>query len=102
MNINKFIGNLDTNSRTRNEQLDAKSNTVSSKSKGTEQSNFGDQVNLSSSVKNIQQVEAEIRAMPEIDDSTVERIRNAINSGEYKIDYEKLAGKMLNFEDTLK
>lgn len=100
MNINKFIGSLDTNSRTRNEQLDAKSNTVSSK--GTEQSNFGDQVNLSSSVKNIQQVEAEIRAMPEIDDSTVERIRNAINSGEYKIDYEKLAGKMLSFEDTLK
>jgi len=39
--------------------------------------------------------------MPDVDDATVERIRGAIEKGEYKIDYEKLAGKMLDFEDRL-
>lgn len=100
MNINKFIGGLDPNTRTRAEASESKFKTNAESS--TEQNTSSDQVNLSSSVKNIQQVEAEIRSMPEVDDATVERIRNAIANGEYKIDYEKLAGKMLGFEDTLK
>ena len=49
----------------------------------------------------MQQIEAEIRDLPEVDDAVVERIRGAIERGEYKIDYEKLAGKMLDFEDRL-
>ena len=39
--------------------------------------------------------------MPDIDDATVERIRSSIEKGEYKIDYQKLAGKMLDFEENL-
>lgn len=100
MNISKFISNLTTNSRARNEAVESKP--AVKEQQGAEKNSQGEQVNLSNSVKNIQQVEAEIRAMPEVNDATVERIRNAIASGEYKIDYEKLAGKMLNFEDTLK
>ena len=56
---------------------------------------------LSASSKSIQQIEAEIRDMPDVDDATVERIRSAIQNGDYKIDYEKLAGKMLDFEERL-
>jgi len=37
--------------------------------------------------------------MKDVDDATVERIRSAIDNGEYKIDYDRLAGKMLDFED---
>lgn len=99
MNINKMIGGLDPNTRARSSSVDAQS---SLKTNTAASENHSDQVNLSHSGRNIQQIEAEIKAMPEVDDSTVERIRNAIANGDYKIDYEKLAGKMLNFEDILK
>ncbi|MEL7400888.1 MAG: flagellar biosynthesis anti-sigma factor FlgM [Pseudomonadota bacterium] len=46
-------------------------------------------------------MEAEVRNLPDVDDSTVERIRSQIESGEYKIDYQRLAGKMLDFEERL-
>jgi len=39
--------------------------------------------------------------MPAVDDATVDRIRSAIENGSYKIDYNRLAGKMLDFEDGL-
>jgi negative regulator of flagellin synthesis FlgM len=39
--------------------------------------------------------------MPDVDDKTIDRIRSAIDSGEYKIDYQQLAGKMLDFEGKL-
>ena len=39
--------------------------------------------------------------MPEVDDAAVERICSAIERGEYKIDYEKVGRKMLNFEGDL-
>ncbi len=99
MNINKFTSGLDNSSRTRNEP-----NAVEPKpSKQAENStaSVADQVKLSTGIKSIQQVEAEIRNMPEVDDAVVDRIRASIENGEYKIDYEKLAGKMLSFEENL-
>jgi len=98
MNINKLTGGVDNNTRTRNEPV---SKDPAPTAKAQESAGFTDQVKLSASSKSIQQVEAEIREMPDVDDATVERIRIAIDKGEYKIDYEKLAGKMLDFEDRL-
>ncbi len=99
MNINKLTTGLDNSSRTRNDAkpVEPKVNTQT----GNSNSTAADQVKLSNGIKGIQQVEAEIRNMPEVDDATVDRIRAAIENGEYKIDYEKLAGKMLSFEDNL-
>jgi len=99
MNINKLTTGLDNSSRTRNDAkpVEPKVNTQADNSNST----AADQVKLSNGIKGIQQVEAEIRNMPEVDDATVDRIRAAIENGEYKIDYEKLAGKMLSFEDNL-
>jgi negative regulator of flagellin synthesis FlgM len=100
MNINKFTGgNVDT-SRSRTEP--AKPNTTTAtESKSKDTAAATDQVKLSASSKSIQQIEAEIKDMKDVDDATVERIRSAIQNGEYKIDYEKLAGNMLDFEDRL-
>jgi negative regulator of flagellin synthesis FlgM len=70
-------------------------------SKTTANVSSGDQVKLSSSSMNIQQIEAEVSKMPDVDDKTIDRIRSAIDSGEYKIDYQQLAGKMLDFEGKL-
>lgn len=99
MNITKLFTGLDSNAKARNEPSKAASAAEASKNKET--TVVADQVNLSASSKSIQQVESQIRDMPEVDDATVERIRAAIQNGDYKIDYEKLAGKMLNFEERL-
>ncbi|MEN9465427.1 MAG: hypothetical protein RL217_1608 [Pseudomonadota bacterium] len=98
MNITKLITGLDSGSRTRTEPS---SSSGSKESKAAGGTSLADQVRLSASSKSIQQVEAEVRNMPEVDDAAVERIRSAIERGEYKVDYEKLAGKMLNFEGDL-
>ncbi|WP_300426021.1 flagellar biosynthesis anti-sigma factor FlgM [Thalassolituus sp.] len=100
MNINKFTNGLDS-SRSRSNEPVKPTTSQGADSKAKESAGFTDQVKLSASSKSIQQIEAEIKDMQDVDDATVERIRSAIQNGEYKIDYEKLAGKMLDFEDRL-
>lgn len=100
MNINKFTGGLDNHSKTRTEQSSAPK-AQQPQAQAKESAVFTDQVKLSASSKSIQQIEAEVRNLPDVDDSTVERIRSQIESGEYKIDYQRLAGKMLDFEERL-
>ncbi|WP_255857181.1 flagellar biosynthesis anti-sigma factor FlgM [Bacterioplanoides sp. SCSIO 12839] len=100
MNINKFTGGLDNHARTRNEPSKAPAGSEA-QTQAKDSAGFTDQVKLSASSKSIQQIEAEVRSLPDVDDSTVERIRSQIESGEYKIDYQKLAGKMLDFEERL-
>tara|TARA_B100001109_G_scaffold255677_1_gene260040 strand:+ start:98370 stop:98720 length:351 start_codon:yes stop_codon:yes gene_type:complete len=101
MNINKLTGGTDTGSKTRSNAAGAEPVNQDNNAKAQETAKVSDQVKLSASSKSIQQIEAEIRDMPEVDDATVDRIRSAIQNGEYKIDYDKLAGKMLSFEDKL-
>ncbi|WP_028294527.1 flagellar biosynthesis anti-sigma factor FlgM [Oceanobacter kriegii] len=103
MNINKLTGGVDNSTRSTARSNDATDATSadSAKQAGSSDSGYSDQVKLSASGKTIQQIEAEISSMPEVNDATVERIRSAIDSGEYKIDYDRLAGKMLDFEGGL-
>ncbi|MDX5298662.1 MAG: flagellar biosynthesis anti-sigma factor FlgM [Gammaproteobacteria bacterium] len=58
----------------------------------------GDNVSLSSQVKGLKQMEERLRDQPEVDDSRVENIRKALSDGSFKIDAEKLAQKMLEFD----
>jgi negative regulator of flagellin synthesis FlgM len=58
-------------------------------------------VSLSAQSKSIQQIEAAVAKMPDIDNATVERIKGALANNEYKIDYERIAGKMIKFDSIL-
>lgn len=58
-------------------------------------------VTLSQQSKSIKQIEAEVAKLPEIDDAAVERIKGALANNEYKIDYERIAGKMIKFDNLL-
>lgn len=102
MNINKLTDALTTGNRTKPQagalEQGKKAGSVSVQTDSTQPQ---DKVLLSASSGSMQSLEAEIKAMPVVDDATVDRIRHAIDSGEYKIDYDKLAGNMLNFEDNL-
>ena len=59
------------------------------------------EVKLSPQSKSIQQIEAEVAKMPDIDNATVERSKGALANNEYKIDYERIAGKMIKFDSIL-
>lgn len=97
MNINKLTTGLDS-SRSKVAE-NAAVDRGSEKSEKNSSTSSTDQVKLSASSVNIQQIEAEVKQLPEVDDATIDRIRGQIERGEYKIDYQQLAGKMLNFEE---
>lgn len=101
MNINKLTTGLDGGSRAKADAASPQNSKPEANNKAASAVSTGDQVKISSSSMNIQQIEAEVSKMPDVDDKTIDRIRNAIDSGEYKIDYQKLAGKMLDFEGKL-
>lgn len=101
MNINKLTSGLDGGGRTKTDVASPQNQKTEENAKTVNTVSSGDQVKLSSSSMNIQQIEAEVSKMPDVDDKTIDRIRSAIDSGEYKIDYQQLAGKMLDFEGKL-
>ncbi len=59
------------------------------------------EVKISQQSKSIRQIEAAVAKLPEIDDAAVERIKGALANNEYKIDYERLAGKMIQYDGML-
>jgi|TARA_B110000003_G_C16459479_1_gene461237 negative regulator of flagellin synthesis FlgM len=101
MNINKLTTGLDGGGRAKADAASPQKPKTEENTKANSNANTADQVKLSSSSLNIQQVEAEVSKMPDVDDKTIDRIRAAIDNGEYKIDYQQLAGKMLDFEGKL-
>lgn len=97
MNINKLTPGIGGGGQTRStEKPNSGSGQASDISK-----NVDADVKLSPQSKSIQQIEAEVSKMPEIDDAAVERIKGALANNEYKIDYERIAGKMIKFDGLL-
>lgn len=68
---------------------------------GTESAASEDKVELSDRARILKAVESRVSSMPDIDQEKVDRIRNAISNGEYKIDYDKLAAAFRRFETGL-
>lgn len=55
-------------------------------------------VSLSSSAQNLAKIEAELKALPEVNQIRVNDIKARIDRGEYKPDSANLAQKMLDLE----
>lgn len=103
MNINKLTESLTTGSRSK-PQDSSSAKSVKNSGDATQaprESQPKDKVMLSANTSSMREIEADIKAMPIVDDAVVDKIRGAIENGEYKIDYDKLAGNMLSFEDNL-
>ena len=60
-----------------------------------------DAVTLTDTAKLLKSLEQKLAAVPEVDTERVEQLREAINSGQYKIDTESTAEKLLDFETSL-
>jgi len=61
----------------------------------------GENVNLSSQAKNLNQLEQKLGEYPEMDDERIAEIRSALEDGSYKVDAEKLAQKMLDMDKSI-
>lgn len=57
-----------------------------------------DNVSFSPSAQNLAKIEAELKSLPEINQSRVDEVKARIDRGEYQPDSSNLAQKMLNLE----
>lgn len=60
-----------------------------------------DTVNISASAADLQAMEARLAELPEVDSGRVEELRNQIANGEYNIDSQRVADRILAFESDL-
>ncbi|MAA71046.1 MAG: flagellar biosynthesis anti-sigma factor FlgM [Bermanella sp.] len=102
MNINKLTTGVGGGTQSRNTEKTAAAGSGQGAKAPETKSPADAEVKLSPQSKSIQQIEAEVAKMPDIDDAAVERIKGALANNEYKIDYERIAGQMIKFDGLLK
>lgn len=56
----------------------------------------GDQVELSTQVQTLKKLEAQLTDLPDVDEERVAAIKSAIENGEYQINDQKIAEKLLS------
>jgi len=101
MNINKLTTGVGGGQQSRSTEKAAAAEQGAKKAPEAK-SAVDSEVKLSPQGKSIQQIEAEVAKMPDIDDAAVERIKGALANNEYKIDYERIAGQMIKFDNLVK
>ena len=60
-----------------------------------------DQVSITPSAAKLQAVEQKIASLPVVDQARVDKLKSAVESGEYQIDTQRIAEKFLQFESEL-
>ena len=60
-----------------------------------------DAVTLTATAEKLKALEEKLAAVPEVDSERVAQLREAINTGQYKIDAESTAEKLIDFEKSL-
>jgi len=60
-----------------------------------------DQVSITPSAAKLQAVEQKIAALPVVDQVRVDKLKSAVESGQYQIDTKRIAEKFLQFESEL-
>lgn len=61
-----------------------------------------DKVSMSNMASRLKSLEGKLSAQPEIDQDRVQQVRDALNSGEFKVDPERVANKIVDFESDFK
>ncbi|QYJ85071.1 flagellar biosynthesis anti-sigma factor FlgM [Shewanella mesophila] len=103
MAINIKQVNTGTNNRiaTPSASTSSQSASTSSQAKAPAQSVKSDSVSITSQAQQLQSVQAKLSNIPEIDLKKVEEIKTAIAEGRYKVDADKLASNIAQFENEL-
>jgi len=61
-------------------------------------SSSADKVSLTDTAARLKALEHQLSNQPEIDSNRVSDVQNAISSGDYKVDPQRVADKMMDFE----
>jgi negative regulator of flagellin synthesis FlgM len=69
---------------------------------GVSTSQTGDTVTLTSSARSLQKIEEAVAKAPVVDASKVAAVKQAVDSGTYQINADRVADKLLQFESGLK
>jgi len=75
------------------QQADSKASNSPTQDVGTR-----DSVSLSSTAQNISKIEAELKSLPDTNQSRIDSIKARIDSGEYQVNSQNLAQKLLDSE----
>ena len=57
-----------------------------------------DTVSLTDMAAHLQSLEQELSAQPDVDQEHIDRVRSAISRGEYRVDSDRVADKMIDFD----
>jgi len=60
--------------------------------------NDGDKANLTDMASRLKSLESKLETQPAIDQSKVNKVRDAISRGEYRVNPERVADKMIDFD----
>ncbi len=94
-NINSNRASLSSNQsssiKSRNEAKPSDENSSSSVA--------GDRVTLTSTASRLKDIEQQLNTSSAVDRSRVEAMQTAISNGDYNVDTDRIADKMLAFED---
>ena len=59
----------------------------------------GDRVTLTNTASRLQNIEQQLNSASSIDNARVAEVQTAISNGDYNVDADRIADKMLSFED---
>ncbi|MDH5573001.1 MAG: flagellar biosynthesis anti-sigma factor FlgM [Gammaproteobacteria bacterium] len=76
-------------------------NTVSSGKGSSDNSSMADKVSLTSTAARLKDIEQRLASHSEMDNARIREVQSAINDGKYDIDADRVADKMINFENSL-
>jgi len=62
---------------------------------------YTDQVSITPSAAKLQAVEQKLASLPVVDEVRVDKLKSAVESGQYQIDTQRVAEKFLQFESNL-
>lgn len=64
-------------------------------------SDGADKVSLTRTAARLKDIEQRLASQTPVDDKRVKQVKSAINNGEYNVDADRVAHKMINFESSL-
>jgi len=68
------------------------------KTQGGSSTSTSDTVSLTDMASRLQSLEQKLASQPDVDQAHVNRVRDAISRGEYRVDPDRVADKMMDFE----
>jgi len=65
---------------------------------GSGSASHGDTVSITDMASRLQSLEQKLATQPDVDQAHINRVRDAISRGEYQVDPDRVADKMMDFE----